>query len=262
MSDSPLLPAAILAGGDASDKVARCARVPCKALAEIKGRPLVAWVADALTRAETISSVVAVEGPAGALSQAGEPAGVPVVTASGPGFMDTMIAAAQGCPDAASILLVTGDLPLLSPAAVDDFVRSCQGGRAEVSYPLVRRDDFDRAFPGRGKFSVPLREGRFIGTNVVLMSRRFILEEGPIIAETFARRKSMLGMCAMFGWSFIVRLALHRLSVADLERRASEMLGTELRALPTSWPEIAFDVDTAADLELAQHHLKRRLEGA
>lgn len=262
MEGSGLIPAAILAGGDATDKVAQAAGVACKALAEIEGRPLVSYVAEALAQAETVGAVVAVEGPTAALSQAGEPAGVPVVTAGGAGFVDTMLAAAQAHPDAELILLATGDLPLLRPEGVDDFVRSCQGSRAEVSYPLVREDEFDRAFPGRHKFAAPLREGRFIGTNVVLVTRRFILEEGPVIASTFARRKSILGMCSMFGWGFVLRLALRRLSVADLERRASAMLGTELQAMPVSRPEIAFDVDTVADLELARHYLGRRPEGA
>lgn len=262
MAESGPMPAAILAGGDATDKVARAAGVACKALAQLEGRPLVSWVAAALTQARMVSAVVAVEGPTRALSAAGEPAGVPVVTARGPGFIDTMRAAAEAHADAQTIVLVTGDLPLLRPEAVDDFVRSCQGGRAEVSYPLVREDEFDRAFPGRHKFAAPLREGRFIGTNVVLVTRRFILEEGPVIASTFARRKSVLGMCSMFGWGFVLRLVLRRLSVADLERRASAMLGTELQAVPVSWPEIAFDVDAVADLELARHYLRRRLEGA
>jgi len=262
MGESAQVPAAILAGGDATDKVALAAGVPCKALAEIEGRPLVSWVAEALALAQTVGAVVAVEGPTRALSGAGEPAGVPVVTAAGPGFIDTMAAAAEAYADAETIVLVTGDLPLLHPEAIDDYLRSCQGGRAEVSYPLVREDEFDRAFPGRGKFAAPLREGRFIGANVVPVSRRFILEEGPIIASTFARRKSIVGMCSLLGWGFVLRLALGRLSVADLERRASAMLGTELRAVPTSWPEIAFDVDTADDLELARHYLRRRLEGA
>lgn len=262
MSESGRIPAAILAGGDATDRVARAVGVPCKALAEIEGRPLVSWVADALDQAETVGAVVAVEGPTRALSAAGEPAGIRLATAAGPGFMDTMMAAAHAYPDAERILVATGDLPLLRPEVVDGFVRSCQGSRAEVSYPLVREDEFDRAFPGRGKFAVPLREGRFIGTNLVLVTRRFILEEGPVIADTFARRKSVLGMCRMFGWGFVLRLALRRLGVADVERRAAEMLGTELRAIPTAGPEIAFDVDNLADLELARRYFSRRRKSA
>jgi len=262
MSDELVMPAAILAGGDGRDKVAAAGGAPCKALVEIEGRPLVAWVADALAGAQTVGRVVAVEGPGGPLTASGRTQDLEIVTARGPEFIDTMAAAAQAHPDAERILLATGDLPLLSAEATDGFVRSCQETQAELSYPLVRAEQLDRVFPGRGKSTVPLREGRFIGANLVIVARRFMLEEGAATARTFARRKSLVGMCRMFGWGFVLRLALGQLSVTDLERRGSEMLGTTIEAVPTRWPEIAFDVDHAADLELARHFLRRRLEGA
>ena len=61
----------------------------------------------------------------------------------------------------------------------------------------------------------------------------------------------------------LLRLALGRLSVADLERRATQMVGTGVQAVPVRWPEIAFDVDDADDLTLARQYLRRRqAEGA
>ncbi len=258
MSDYGPIPAAILAGGAPTDKVAASVGAPCKALAEIEGRPLVSWVADALTRAESIAEVVAVESPDGGVSDSEVADDLRVVTAAGPAFIETLTAGVAAHPDATRILAATGDVPLLTPEAVDGFVHSCQDTEAEVSYPLVPADEFDRVFPGRKKSPVPLREGRFIGANLVMVTRRFVLAEGPTIARTFARRKSKIGMCRLFGWSFVLQLVLGRLSVSDLERRASEMLGTTLRAVPAPWPEIAFDVDHAQDLALASRFLRER----
>ncbi len=261
MSATGPVAAAILAGGDATDKVAGAGGAPCKALVEIGGRPLVSWVAAALQGARSVGPMVAVQGPTAPISAAGVTLGMPIATAEGPSFIDSMTAAVQAHPDAERLLLATGDLPMLTPQAVDGFVASCQDPQAELSYPLVHLEEFDDAFPGRAKSPVRLREGRFIGANLVMVSRRFVLEEGPVIARTFAERKSKLGMCRIFGWGFVLRLALGRLSVADLERRASEMLGVVARAVPAPWPEIAFDIDDADDLELARHCLRRRLEG-
>jgi len=203
--------------------------------------------------------VVIVEGPTAPISACGAALEVPVVTAAGPAFLDTITVAARAHADAERLLLATGDLAMLTPEAVDGFVASCQDVAAELSYPLVHLEEFDRAFPGREKSPVRLREGRFIGANLVLTTRRFILEEGPAIARTFAQRKSKPGMAMIFGPGFALRFALGWLSVADLERRAAQMLGTVVRAVPTPWPEIAFDVDDADDLELARHYLRRRL---
>lgn len=258
MSGNTPIPAAILAGGDATDRVAATEGVPCKALVKVGGTLLVSRVAEAVRAAVAVNRLVVVEGPSGPLTASGMVSGEEIVTAQGPGFLDTLTAAAQAYPDAERLLVVTADLPLLTSEAVDGFIASCQDTQAELSYPLVRLEEFERVFPGRGKFTVPLREGRFIGANLVVMSRRFILEQGPVIARTFARRKNIVGLCRMFGLRFLVLLAMGRLSVSDLERRASEILGTRARAVPAPWPEIAFDVDDVDDLALARHFVQRR----
>ncbi|MGC9319118.1 MAG: NTP transferase domain-containing protein [Armatimonadota bacterium] len=255
------LPAAVLAGGTARDPVAAAAGAPCKGLVEVGRRPLVAWVVDALEGAELISEVVIVEGPKRPISAIGRGFGAEVISADRDGFIDTLTAAAQALKGAGKILVATGDLPMLTPEAVDGFVRSCQESQAEVLYPLVEAEEINRAFPGRGKRAVRLREGRFVGSNLAILSRSFILREGPTIATTFARRKNPLTMAGIFGWWFVLRLLTGRLSVADLERRGSEMLGAEMRAVATGWPEIGFDVDDAHDLALARRYLSERESG-
>lgn len=258
MNASELMPAAVLAGGDSSDRVAAHVGAPCKALVEVEGRPMVRWVADAVEGAAGVSDAVVAEGPQRPVSSSPEAEGLTVVAAEGAGFIDTLLAAVQALPDAERVLVATADLPLLTPEAVDGFIGACQEVESEVSYPLVRAEEFERAFPGRGKTVVRLREGRFAAANLAVLARQFILEQGPVIASTFARRKSPLGLCRMFGWGFIVRMLLGRLSVADLERRGSRMLDARLAAVPVGWPEIGFDVDDVDDLELARRFVRKR----
>lgn len=254
------LPAVILAGGGRDDKLALAAGAPCKALVRLNGRPLMAWVAEALQLSELVERVVAVEGPNRSLTDDGQPL-LPIVTAHGTGFADTLLAAVEAFPNAERILVATADLPLLTPEAVDGFIRSCQESAGELSYPVVQAEAFDRAFPGRGKTVVRLREGRFTGGNLAIVTRRFVLEQGSAIERTFDRRKSPVGLAAMFGLSFILRLVTGRLRLVDLERRGTEMLGAQLRAVPVQWPEIGFDVDDPDDLDLALSFLRERAGG-
>jgi hypothetical protein len=184
---------------------------------------------------------------------------VPIVTADGPRFVDTLAAAVEARPDNERVLVVSADLPLLTSEAVDGFVRSCQETQGELSYPIVQAEAFDKAFPGRGKTVAPLREGRFTGGNLAIVTRRFVLEQGTAIARTFDRRKSTVALAWMFGLRFVARLLLGTLSVEDLEERGGEMLGTTLAAVPVEWPEIGFDVDHQEDLELASRFLRERL---
>lgn len=251
------LAAAILAAGGV-DEVARAAGAPCKALVDLVGQPMVAWVATAVRAAEVIGDFVVVEGPAGELSAGWQQSWARVVRAEGPGFLDTVRAAVAALPTAERILLVTTDLPLVTAAELDDFGRSCLATQAELSYAIISADSFERQFPGRGKTVARLREGRFTGGSVACVSRRFVVEQGEAIARTFERRKSKLALAALFGWGFIARLLAGRLSLADLERRGSQMLGCRLVALPTEHAGLAFDVDDPGDLELARQFLAQR----
>ncbi|MFO8081248.1 MAG: nucleotidyltransferase family protein [Armatimonadota bacterium] len=251
--------AAILAGGGSDDSVATATGAPCKALVQVEGRTLVSYVIEALRDAETVGDICAVEGPTRPISLSdGLRPDLPIVTARGPRFVDTLSAAVEARPDDERVLVVCADLPLLTSKAVDGFVRSCQETQGELSYPIVQAEAFDEAFPGRGKTVAPLREGRFTGGNLAIVTRRFVLEQGSAIARTFDRRKSTIGLAWMFGLRFVARLLLGTLSVEDLERRGGEMLGATLAAVQVPWPEIGFDVDHMEDLELASHFLRER----
>jgi CTP:molybdopterin cytidylyltransferase MocA len=224
-----------------------------------EGRPLIAYVVDALRSAQLVDEIVIVEGPNKAITHSdGLRPDLPIVTAEGPRFLDTLSAAVQARPEDERVLVASSDLPLLTSRAVDGFVRSCQETQGELSYPIVQAEAFDEAFPGRGKTVASLREGRFTGGNLAMVTRRFVLEQGSAIARTFDRRKSTVGLAWMFGLRFVARLLLGTLSVEDLERRGGEMLGATLAAVPVPWPEIGFDVDHAEDLELASRFLRER----
>lgn len=252
--------AAILAGGGPDDPVARAAGVPCKALVPVEGRTLLDYVLEALRNAETVDGIIAVEGPDRNLSRSGtELPDIPIVAAEGDRLIDTFTTAARACPDEERILIATVDLPLLTPEAVDGFVRSCQETSGGLSYPIVQADAFEKAFPGRGKTTVPLVEGRFAGGNLAIVTRRFVLEGGPAIARTFDRRKSTVRLAWMFGIRFLARLLTGALRIEDLERRGGELVGTTVAAVPVPWPEIGFDVDHEEDLELAGRFLRERL---
>lgn len=250
--------AAIMAGGGPGDEVALAEDAPCKALVDLGGKPMIEWVAAAVRDAALVGETVVVEGPGQELSASWFEPMARVVTAAGTGFIDSVQAAAQALPDAEKILLVTVDIPLMTPEGLGDFARSCIASQAELSYAIAAAEEVEREFPGRGKTVVHLREGRFTGGSVVGITRRFIVEQAETIARTFDRRKSKLALVRMFGWSFVARLLTGRLSVTDLEKRGSEMLGCALQAVRTNYPGLAFDVDHAEDLELARKLIRER----
>jgi hypothetical protein len=54
-------------------------------------------------------------------------------------------------------------------------------------------------------------------------------------------------MVKTFGVRFIWRLLTGRLTIPELERRASELTASSCRAVPDGLPELAYDIDSLAD---------------
>lgn len=103
-------------------------RFPGKALAEIAGRPLVAWVVEAALAARTLDAVVVVTDDE-RIARAAEDAGGRAVVirrdaASGSDRIAQLIASDAECAGARIVVNVQGDEPLLEPAAIDAAVEA------------------------------------------------------------------------------------------------------------------------------------------
>ncbi len=257
------LPAVVLAGGSEPEAVARYLGLPHKALAVVGGKPALVWVIEALLAAERIGPVV-VSTQLDAVAQI-VPEGVGVAWAGGSGFLDTLAAGFAYFADADKVLLATGDLPLLSPAAVDDFARRALDSGAELCYSTVEEKRLS-ALPGQpSRLLIRLREGRYAGGNLVVMSRRFFQQEAPRVHLAFAGRKSGLALARLLGLRFIWGLFRGNLSIADIVAKAERILRVPCLAVDSQYPEIAFDLDkpehiAMAEEALAQHAAAQRRE--
>ena len=67
-----------------------------------------------------------------------------------------------------------------------------------------------------------------------------------------AARKHPFKLASLFGWDILARFALRRLTIAQAEARASRILGAPVRALVSSYADMAVNVDRVSDVELAR----------
>lgn len=117
-------------------------RFPGKALAEIAGRPLVAWVVEAALGARTLDAVVVVTDDE-RIARAAESAGGRGVVirrdaASGSDRIAQLLGSDAECARARIVVNVQGDEPLLEPAAIDAAVE-CLRADAEVDIATLSR---------------------------------------------------------------------------------------------------------------------------
>jgi hypothetical protein len=163
--------------------------------------------------------------------------------------------------DGAPVLVAAADVPLLTSAAVGAFLDAAQRLDADAVYAIVPRNEVERVAPGIRKTFVRLADGAFTGGSLVLLQQGAFERARPLIERAVRARKHPWELARLFGLATIAGLAMGRLRIAALERRA-ELLGLRARAVVCRDAGVALDVDTPEMLEFVRASLQREVGGA
>lgn len=273
-----------------------------KAFLEIDGRPLVRHVVDALLAARTIREIFVV-GPVAQLGLAlrGVPSRVRMVQQEGKMLTNTWagIYAAEGRRRQQGVtgvrdrplLIISSDLPLISPRAVDDFVVRCAAEDRAAREPfammvgVVDEPGVKPFYPGDGKEGivrpfVELNFGRLRLANIYVARPRYLSHQ-EFLQTGFSYRKAkdwrnVLSLAmSLFrqpgGWQaawLTLRLQLtlwsrrcnRRLYAwlregntrERIERGTGVVLGGRIRIVTTPFGGFSLDVDDPEDYRVLQ----------
>jgi CTP:molybdopterin cytidylyltransferase MocA len=237
----------LLAGSPNTGPLRDISPMAYEALIPIGPRAMVEYVLEALRASACVRRIIVI-GPE-EIARLPAASGVEVYTPAD-SLMENLAAGIALLKGTETVLVATADIPLLTPAAVRDFIDRCGDRRADLYYPVVREEIVERHYPGGRRTYVRLSDGRFTGGNLVLF-RPAVFERCRAKAQEFARyRKNPLKLAALVGPVFVLRFLLRRLSLADAERRITALAGITGRAIVSEYPELAVDVDKPEDYEL------------
>jgi GTP:adenosylcobinamide-phosphate guanylyltransferase len=233
--------------------------VSIKGLVPVAGRPMIDWVIEALRGAESVAEIALVVPSTEGLGDWAHK--VDRLVVSDASFIDNAIAGAESFKSGRHVLGATGDLPALTPEAIDDFVAQSLDAGAEFSYPLIRAEDMETQFPGSQRTYVKIAGGRVTGGNLVVCSAELLKRNHDIGQRLFDTRKSPVAMARVIGIPFIFKYLSGRLRVDDVERKMEELLGARCSAIYTSYASIGADVDKPIDVVVASRVLYQRTTG-
>jgi len=253
MSEDTRVDAVVLAGGEGEviDPT-----VHIKGLVPIAGRPMVEWVVRALRSAETIGEIAVVVPTDENLGSWVEL--VDHIVVSDCSFIDNAIAGASIFNNGRSVLGSTGDLPALTPEAIDDYVTRSLASGAEFTYSLIRAEDMEAQFPGSQRTYVKVAGGSVTGGNMSLISASFLKRNRQIGQRLFETRKSPIAMARVIGVPFIFKYVTGKLRVDDVERKMAQLLDAKCAAIYTEHASIGADVDKPIDVVVAERVLYQR----
>jgi GTP:adenosylcobinamide-phosphate guanylyltransferase len=233
--------------------------VSVKGMVPVAGRPMIDWVIDALRAAETVAEIALVVPSAENLGAWADK--VDRLVVSDASFIDNAIAGAEQFDSGRHVLGATGDLPALTPEAIDDFVTQSLNAGAEFSYPLIRAEDMEAQFPGSERTYVKVAGGRVTGGNLVVCSAELLKRNHDIGQRLFDTRKSPVAMARVIGIPFIFKYLTGRLRVDDVEHKMEQLLGAKCVAVYSSYASIGADVDKPIDVVVASRVLYQRSTG-
>lgn len=249
--------AIILAGAKNTGPLKECSNSPYEAGIEIAGRPMVELVVAALLKVKRVNRIIVVV-PEGILSPVVRER-VWKVVSPGETMVDSLIGAFEASEPDAPVLVVTSDIPMISPEAVDDFLDRCDRRPAEVYYSFVSKEANELKYPGVQRTYVKLKDGTYTGGNIVLIHPKVVREHRKRLIQAVALRKQPLKLCRLLGLIFFVKLLFGQLTVAEIERRVERILHLQGAGIISPFPEVGIDVDKPSDLELARKALAQQV---
>lgn len=239
----------ILAGGNASDLDSSAS---CKGLVEIRSKPMIEYVVDALRACPPVRRIVAVLPDSG---EGGWRSRVDHVVTSSRNIVDNFMAGVEALPGSDRILTLSADIPLISPEAIADFLEKCRPFDADLYYPIVTKAGAEKKFPGVQRTYVHLRDGVFTGGNMMLLNPETIARNRQLMESIYAARKSPFKLVGILGWGFVLKFVFRLLTIDELERKVSCLIGGKGKAVVVEYAEVGVDVDKPADLVLAARML-------
>lgn len=148
------------------------------------------------------------------------------------------------------LLYLTSDVPFIDADGLHDFTVRAQGLAAAM--PLADALAYEGRFPGAPEHVMTLGHERFASGTVFVMRGDALTKIEKLATAFFDARKSAWRLASLCGAGLLLRYALGRLCVADVERRAARVLGGSVRAIRDASPGLCYDVDTLAEWEYAR----------
>ena len=147
------------------------------------------------------------------------------------------------------VLLSAGDIPLLSADSIRTMLQAAGGRNADVVYPVVRREDMERMFPGGKRTYRRMETVTVTGGNVFRIRREWLAGNREWLQSLFANRKNPLALASLLGLDFLLRVMTGTASLSYAEGRLSRAIRASVHAPVVDCPELAADLDKVEDLE-------------
>ena len=249
--------ALILAGSRGPhDPVAALGKVAHKALTPIAGRPMLAFVLDAVRAVPEVERLfICIDAETDLRPVTNGTPFTRIPPASSPAA--SVVAALEAIDGNRPLLITTADHPLLTPLMIRCFLDDAPKD-ADLCVGLAEAETITKAFPDAKRTFYRLAGKGYSGCNLFLARKPGAARVAAYWRRMESHRKSPLRLVREIGFGALIRYALGLLDLNAAFRHVSGLTDAQIRPVILPFAEAATDVDKPSDHALVEGILKRR----
>ncbi|MBN1920582.1 MAG: nucleotidyltransferase family protein [Anaerolineae bacterium] len=231
-----------------------------KALLPLAGKPMLQWVLDTLTDAPGVGRIVIV-----GLEEQATPATSHKIVAHVPNAGSLFQNGVAGLAKlrelgniTPQVIMCSGDIPLITAEMVEWGIAQCSDPSVDLYHFDVPSEIMEARFPDSRRTFIHFANEDLAGGDFHIIAPDMVNRHAELWDSLINNRKNALKQALRLGPMFFVKLALRRLRVEELERRAALGFGIQVRVVRSKYAELGMDVDKPVQLELCRRELEMR----
>jgi hypothetical protein len=232
-----------------------------KALLDINGKPMVQWVLDALGAAKRVENIVLI----GLTEESSVTCTKPLsFIPNKHSMIENIIAGINKVlkinPSATHVLLVSSDIPAITPEMVDWEVETTLQTDVDLCYNLIKREVLEARYPGSKRTFTRLKGMRVCSGDMNVVHTSVVSANPEVWEKLVATRKNPIKQAAIIGFDVLILALLGMITVDTAVEKATARLHMTGRAIMCPYAEVGMDVDKPNQLEMMQADLATRVK--
>jgi len=224
-----------------------------KALLKIHDRYMIDYVIDSVKKVPQIGKIAVVGEKDHLVPALGNKADY--IIQGTDSIVNNILLALELFPQDKEILVLTCDIPMITPEALEHFIENAREKNVDLCYSIVDKSINDEKYPEVKRTYAKLKEGQFTGGNVFYFRPEIKDRCKDFIDEMLKYRKNPAKMARTLGIIFLIKLLLGILTIDAIKKKCDALLNINAGVVISPYPEIGNDVDKASDIEFVEKYL-------
>ena len=232
-----------------------------KALLDVAGKPMIQWVLDALASARKVEKVIVIGIPPETQLSCSK------ISAVLPNQGDMLENIRLGIktmlelnPAAHHILVVSSDIPAITPDMVDWVVDATMQTDDDVYYNVIEQKVMESRYPGSKRSYTKLKDVAVCGGDMNVVRAMTVISNEKIWSRIIASRKNVFKQAALIGYDTLILLLLRAITLKEGVRTVASRLKITGRAILCPFAEVGMDIDKPHQLEIIRLDLANQVK--